>query len=109
MQAADEERRRIGRDLHDGAQQRLVALGHLIGLARRKAGDLPPAAAELLDGAAEQAQLASGELRGSRAACTRPASASAACASRSRPWRRARRWTCTWPRCPSAGCRSRSS
>ncbi len=63
MQAADEERRRIGRDLHDGAQQRLVALGHLIGLARRKAGDLPDAAAELLDGAAEQAQLASGELR----------------------------------------------
>ena len=34
-----------------------------LGLARRKAGDLPDAAAERLDGAAEQAQLASGELR----------------------------------------------
>ncbi len=32
--AADEERRRIERDLHDGAQQHLVALSVLIGLAR---------------------------------------------------------------------------
>jgi signal transduction histidine kinase len=32
--AADEERRRLERDLHDGAQQHLVALSVLIGLAR---------------------------------------------------------------------------
>jgi signal transduction histidine kinase/uncharacterized protein YhfF len=63
VQAADDERRRIGRDLHDGAQQRLVALGHLLALARRKAGELPEDADALLDQAAEQARLASGELR----------------------------------------------
>ena len=32
--AADEERRRIERDLHDGAQQHLVALSVILGLAR---------------------------------------------------------------------------
>jgi signal transduction histidine kinase/uncharacterized protein YhfF len=63
VEATDHERRRIGRDLHDGAQQRLVALGHLLALARRKAGDLPEDAAELLDQAGEQVRLASGELR----------------------------------------------
>jgi signal transduction histidine kinase/uncharacterized protein YhfF len=36
VQAADEERRRIGRDLHDGVQQRLVVLGHCLELARRE-------------------------------------------------------------------------
>src|SRR3954451_20824851 len=38
VQAGDEERRRIGRDLHDGAQQRLVALGQFVDVARRKLG-----------------------------------------------------------------------
>ncbi|WP_309240093.1 histidine kinase [Actinomadura sp. J1-007] len=38
VDAVDDERRRIERDLHDGVQQRLVALGMLIGRARR-AGD----------------------------------------------------------------------
>jgi signal transduction histidine kinase len=37
--AADEERRRLERDLHDGAQQHLVALSVLIGLARRAEHD----------------------------------------------------------------------
>ena len=45
--AADEERRRIERDLHDGAQQRLVALGVELGTARRKASSDPEAAAAL--------------------------------------------------------------
>ncbi|TXS54972.1 sensor histidine kinase [Streptomyces sp. t39] len=35
MEAVDGERRRIERDLHDGVQQRLVALGMLLGRARR--------------------------------------------------------------------------
>ncbi|MCG5213654.1 histidine kinase [Streptosporangium soli] len=34
--AVDQERRRIERDLHDGVQQRLVALGMLLGRARRQ-------------------------------------------------------------------------
>ena len=45
----------------------------------------------------------------SPAACTRRASASAACASRSRRWPPARRSRCASPRCRSAGCPSRSS
>lgn len=45
LEAVNDERRRIERDLHDGVQQRLVALGMLLGRARRSgdtehAGDL---------------------------------------------------------------------
>jgi signal transduction histidine kinase len=51
--AADEERRRIERDLHDGAQQHLVALSVLIGLARNADQDryqsLLAEASELVD------------------------------------------------------------
>ncbi len=39
IEAIDDERRRIERDLHDGVQQRLVALGMLIGRARRTGDD----------------------------------------------------------------------
>jgi signal transduction histidine kinase len=63
VEAADEERRRIGRNLHDGAQQRLVALGHLLTMASRKLADDPSAAAPLLDQARDQAALAGDELR----------------------------------------------
>ncbi len=51
--AADEERRRLERDLHDGAQQHLVALSVLLGLARKAEGDryqaLLSEASELVD------------------------------------------------------------
>ncbi|HWH94186.1 MAG TPA: histidine kinase [Baekduia sp.] len=64
LDAADSERQRIGRDLHDGAQQRIVALGHLIGIARRKLpDDVPAQALELLDRAQQEARLATDELR----------------------------------------------
>jgi signal transduction histidine kinase/uncharacterized protein YhfF len=64
LDAADSERQRIGRDLYDGAQQRIVALGHLIGIARRKLGDdVAPQALELLDRAHQEARLATDELR----------------------------------------------
>jgi signal transduction histidine kinase len=36
IEAADVERRRVGRNLHDGAQQRLVAVGNLVKLAQRR-------------------------------------------------------------------------
>ena len=49
VQAADGERRRIERDLHDGAQQHLVALSVNLRLARDMVGDAPYAAVEMLD------------------------------------------------------------
>ncbi|WP_051804649.1 sensor histidine kinase [Streptomyces griseus] len=61
--AVDGERRRIERDLHDGVQQRLVALAMLIGRARRGAGRDPGRAAELLDQAHREAQEVLAELR----------------------------------------------
>ena len=63
VEAADEERRRIGRNLHDGAQQRLVALGHMLAMAERRLADEPDSAGALLDQAREQAALAGDELR----------------------------------------------
>ncbi len=45
VEAADSERRRVERDLHDGAQQRLVALAMRLRLAARRAGSGAEAAA----------------------------------------------------------------
>jgi signal transduction histidine kinase len=60
--AADAERRRLERDLHDGAQQRLVAVSLVLGLARRRiAGGQD--AGDLLAQADEEARLAIAELR----------------------------------------------
>ncbi|WP_233599194.1 MULTISPECIES: sensor histidine kinase [unclassified Amycolatopsis] len=61
VEAVNGERRRIERDLHDGVQQRLVALGMLLGRARR-AGD-PGHASELLRQAHEESQRALEDLR----------------------------------------------
>ena len=60
VEAADAERRRLERDLHDGAQQRLVALALTLRMARAKASG---EAAEMLDGAAAELAQATGELR----------------------------------------------
>jgi signal transduction histidine kinase len=57
--AVDDERRRIERDLHDGVQQRVVALGMLLGRARRH----PDRAAELVAQAHDEAQRTLVELR----------------------------------------------
>ena len=46
--AADSERRRIERDLHDGAQQRLVALALNLRMAEQRAEDGDPTAVELV-------------------------------------------------------------
>jgi signal transduction histidine kinase len=63
VEAADEERRRIGRNLHDGAQQRLVSLALTIRLARRQLETNPEAVAASLEGAANELDLALAELR----------------------------------------------
>src|SRR5919108_4291531 len=61
--AADAERRRIERDLHDGAQQRLVAVTVTLGLAESRIQSDPEGAAKLVAQAREEAQLAVKELR----------------------------------------------
>jgi signal transduction histidine kinase len=54
VDAFDAERRRIERDLHDGTQQRLVALGMTLGLARvADAGELPSLVAKAHDEAGQ--------------------------------------------------------
>ncbi|MFD8385340.1 sensor histidine kinase [Streptomyces sp. NPDC059679] len=57
------ELRRIERDLHDGAQARLVALSMRVGLAKRAYDKDPDAARRLLDDAQDQAEEALTELR----------------------------------------------
>jgi hypothetical protein len=63
IEAADAERRRIERDLHDGAQQRLVALALTLRMAEKRAGEGNPEAATLVHQAGEEAGLALKELR----------------------------------------------
>jgi signal transduction histidine kinase len=63
VEAGYRERRRVERDLHDGAQQRLMALTLNLKLARSKLDDDPPEAAKLLDDATEELQHATAELR----------------------------------------------
>ncbi len=62
IEAIDDERRRIERDLHDGVQQRVVALGLLIGRARR-ASPGGTASHDLLEQAQAVAQETISELR----------------------------------------------
>src|SRR5215217_1397329 len=71
VEAAIVERRRIERDLHDGAQQRLVSLAMKLGMARQKldketsenSGVTGEPAAELVGEAHEEAKLALAEIR----------------------------------------------
>ncbi|MFJ8696548.1 sensor histidine kinase [Streptomyces roseolilacinus] len=55
--------RRIERDLHDGAQARLVALAMGLGLAKEKAAEDPRAAARMVEEAHGEVKLALQELR----------------------------------------------
>ncbi|MFE3886820.1 sensor histidine kinase [Streptomyces lydicus] len=61
--AFDAERRRIERDLHDGAQQRLTALIMTLGLARLELAGSGPAARQLVDTAYQEARITLNELR----------------------------------------------
>ena len=63
VEASDEARRRIERDLHDGAQQRLVTLSLALGMARSQVAGSDPELAALLDGATKEAREAIAELR----------------------------------------------
>ncbi|MEV7013613.1 histidine kinase [Streptosporangium sp. NPDC051022] len=63
VEAADTERRRIERDLHDGAQQRLVTALLGVQLARRRFTHDDPATVDLLSGVADGLTAALTEIR----------------------------------------------
>jgi signal transduction histidine kinase len=63
VRAADDERRRIEHNLHDGAQQRLTALAIYLGMAADEARDCPSQAPALFDKAERNLLLAIDELR----------------------------------------------
>jgi signal transduction histidine kinase len=63
IEAADAERRRIERDLHDGAQQRLVALALTLRMAEKRSEGGHADAAELVRQAGDEAALALKDLR----------------------------------------------
>jgi signal transduction histidine kinase len=63
VRAADVERTRIERDLHDGVQPRLVSVGMTLGLAQQKIDTDPVAAKELIDEAHTSTKAAITELR----------------------------------------------
>jgi signal transduction histidine kinase len=60
---ADEERRRLERDLHDGAQQRLVSIGLALRHAQHQIGTDSGEASKTLDGAVVEVAAAIDELR----------------------------------------------
>jgi signal transduction histidine kinase len=61
--AGDEERRRLERDLHDGAQQRLLGIGLALSLARSQLGPEANGAADLLAEADAELRATLDELR----------------------------------------------
>ena len=63
VDSVEAERRRIERDLHDGPQQRLVAIAMDLGLARERLDQDPARARELLDHAHAAAKQAITEMR----------------------------------------------
>jgi signal transduction histidine kinase len=63
IQAGLAERRRLERDLHDGAQQRLVSLALELRMAEDRLDDDPGAARRLLDTAGDELEAALAELR----------------------------------------------
>jgi len=63
VRAADVERTRIERDLHDGVQPRLVSVGMTLGMAQQKIDDDPAAARQLIAEAHTSTKAAITELR----------------------------------------------
>jgi PAS domain S-box-containing protein len=63
VEAADAARRRLERDLHDGAQQRFVSAALMLQLARRKAAGMPDEVVDLLDRAVSDLGAGLADLR----------------------------------------------
>ncbi|HEY3560489.1 MAG TPA: sensor domain-containing protein [Kribbella sp.] len=63
VDSVEDERRRMERDLHDGAQQRLVSLAMLLGRAKNRLGDKEPTVRSLIEEAHSEAMQAIAEIR----------------------------------------------
>jgi signal transduction histidine kinase len=63
VSAGYEERRRLERDLHDGAQQRLISIGLALRHAQHELTGSPEKAGESIDGAVREIDIAAGELQ----------------------------------------------
>ncbi len=63
VQAGDEQRRRLERNLHDGAQQRLVSVALKLRVAKARLGGEPDVVAELLEDASHELDAGLAELR----------------------------------------------
>ncbi|MEV6270078.1 sensor histidine kinase [Kribbella sp. NPDC051936] len=63
VDSVEAERRRMERDLHDGAQQRLVSLAMTLGRAKNRLGDRDPAVRGLIEEAHSEAMQAIAEIR----------------------------------------------
>jgi len=63
VRAGDEQRRRLERNLHDGAQQRLVSVALKLRVAKARLGPDSAVAAELLDDASRELDTGLAELR----------------------------------------------
>src|ERR671911_2271774 len=63
VRAGDEQRRRLERNLHDGAQQRLVSVALMLRLAKAQLSDGNEAASKLLDDASRELDTGLAELR----------------------------------------------
>jgi signal transduction histidine kinase len=63
VDSVEAERRRMERDLHDGAQQRLVSLAMTLGRAKNRLGDKDPSVRTLIEEAHAEAMQAIAEIR----------------------------------------------
>ena len=106
--AAEGERRRIERDLHDGTQQRLVSIAMTLGLAESRLEVVPPRSGRCSARPARRCRTRCASCASSPRASTPASSPSAACSPRSRssPTARGSRWS-SRSACPS-GCPSAS-
>ena len=84
VEAGYAERKRVERDLHDGAQQRLVGLALNLRLAKSMQESDPEGAAAILDEASEELTQATEELRELARGSIPPSSRPADCPPRSR-------------------------
>ena len=107
VEASVAERRRLERNLHDGAQQRLVTLSLHLRMAQETVRDDPAAAEAMLERVGEDLMQALDELRELARVCTLRSSPTAGSLPHCRPSPTARRSRSRSPASPTSGCRSR--